>query len=153
MVIQEPTAMRWTTVDEFERLVQHGMLGCYNSCEITHAFVMDRETDDRYNLFTIFVMEERNIRSPKPGGVSPKLITVSDRFSLGAYRWQVSPIARRKAHFEFAELGEHSCGQIDLIQRQFIPADDSANRMPNRILKNNFRNGSYILEFFDAHVP
>lgn len=44
-----------------------------------------------------------------------------------------------------------SIGEVQLLQEQYVlPREDMHHEVQlNNILKNNFKNGSYILEFFD----
>lgn len=144
-------------IDEFDFLIQQGNLGFYTSCEVTHAIIFNKETKQAYNYYTVFVFEERQIQNTEPEYITGKPISLSKRFSLCIMQYQIE-IKNAKQNYEELAVayatydigfGKFSCGKFEKLSKQFIPIDGSRTIPLNSCVKNNFKNGSYILEFFD----
>ena len=145
--------------NEFEQLIRKGNLGFYSSCEITTAYLYS-QNKQAFNLFSIFVFEERTIKDDKMHFLTDKLVEINDVYSLGISQRQIT-IDKAQIIFESLAnklqnkvgdvgFGSVNIGTLYLTNKQFIPEDGTMPIKLNRILKNNFQNGSYILEFFDA---
>lgn len=148
---------------DFELLSRKENLGFYRSAEITNAFIIDNKEKDIYNFFTICVMEDREPISTNKKVLSTKPIKINNRFSFGCYQFQ-KDIKSSELDFEkilsnkhtgIIDIGEGSLkvGLLKLIPKQFVPQNSSKDVSLNRVLKNNFKNGSYLLEFFDVSKP
>lgn len=146
---------------DFDLLVQQGNLGFYTSCEVTHAIVYDKEMKQAYNYYTVFVFEERKLVNNKPRYLTEKPLPLSKRFSLCIMQYQID-IKIAKQYYENLITASAVCdigyGQLNIgtfirLSKQFIPPDSTITVLLNRGLKNNFRNGSYILELFDIQKP
>lgn len=147
--------------NEFDLLIQHGNLGFYTSCEVTHVIVFDKETKQAYNYYTVFVFEERSLRNPEPKYLTKKPLSLSKRFSLSIMQYQIE-IKDAKQNYEKLITASAICdigrGQLNIggfkkLSKQFIPHDSTKTIPLNKGLKNNFKNGSYILELFDMQKP
>lgn len=147
-------------MDEFDLLIQPGNLGFYTSCEVTHAIIFDKETNQAYNYYTIFVFEERKLNTQSEN-LTEKPISLSKRFSLCIKQYQIE-LKDAKQNYEkiIAEsttcdigCGQLNIGELKKIPKQFIPCDSTTIIPLNNCLKNNFQNGSYILELFDMKKP
>ncbi len=97
-------------IDEFNLLTEQGNLGFYTSCEVTHAVILDREMEQTYNYYTVFVFEERQLRDTKPKNLSDKLIPLSRRFSLAVMQYQI----------ELKKAGEIYEKLVDAIITRYI---------------------------------
>lgn len=134
-------------------------MGYYNSCEMITVFINEKETGNIYNFYTLFVMEERLTIKEECNFVT-KLISVSKRFSMGIQRKvqeaeKIRPLIqslceRKERRSVDIGDGELQIGRLEMVPKTFIPKDSTLQITLNRVLKNNFQNGSYILEFFDA---
>ncbi len=148
-------------IDEFNLLTEQGNLGFYTSCEVTHAVILDREMEQTYNYYTVFVFEERQLRDTKPKNLSDKLIPLSRRFSLAVMQYQIELKKAGEIYEKLVDAtatcdigcGLFNVGKFRTISKQFIPCDSTTIIPLNKGIKNNFQNGSYILELFDMQKP
>lgn len=147
--------------DEFDLLIQQGNLGFYTSCEVTHVTVFDKVTKQAHNYYTVFVFEERRIRNPEPEYLTEKPLFLSKRFSLSIMQYQIEIADAKQAYEKLisaSAICDIGCGQLNIggfkkLSKQFIPHDSTKTITLNKGLKNNFKNGSYILELFDMQKP
>lgn len=142
---------------DLDLLIKEGNLGFYKSCEITTIFLFDRETKTAMNFYTIGVFEELEIGiTETTEHLTEKPIDINKRYSLGIirYRRTIEDINKKinllleenkwtykKKHLEI--------GDLKALPKQFIPSSLTESVPVNSVLKNNFNNGSYVLEFFD----
>lgn len=143
-------------MNEFDLLVSKGNVGFYKSCEVIEMYVYDNKTGNDYNLFTIHVFKE-NYHTPNKD-VTPKLIEVKGDFKIGIKQYPLTIEMAKKNYMKLLEgkwLSTHNPNDMSntdystlkKINKQYVPYAHSIRL--NKILKNNFFNGSYILEFFD----
>lgn len=148
-------------MNEFDLLIQQGNLGFYTSCEVTHVIVFDKRTKQAYNYYTIFVLEERTLRDFEARYLAEKPLSLSKRFSLCIMQYQIELKDAKKNYEKLIAASTNcdiGCGQFNIgsfkkLSKQFIPQDSTTIIPLNRGLKNNFQNGSYILELFDMQKP
>ena len=149
-----------TMQQAYQLLTTSPVLGCYNCCEITTAFLIDKKCKVPRNYYTICVLEEHCTFSEESRNLTPKLISISADLSLGIEQRLVS---LEKCGQAFAALCSHSqdgrvdigngelcIGTMETVPPVFVPHDSTLKIPLNRVLKNNFLNGSYVLEFFDT---
>ena len=145
---------------EFQFLSQCKSLGFYNCGELTTVFLYQKAEKTSYHYFTICVLEERVRPEAVTEYITPALIALSGNVSMGIKR-RVCPldeIAQIVAVLSQAEGesvidigdGALATGKLEAVPKRFIPQNSTKEIALNRILKNNFRNGSYVLEFFDV---
>lgn len=142
---------------DFETLTKTGNIGFYESCEITEIFVHDKENKNNFNLFTLCVFEEIPYTDNNEEYITEKLIKIDTNYKFGIKRYSLS-VEKIKEKFddlmdknEWLSINSNdnlACSSLRFIPQQFIPAN---YRRLNKILKNNFHSGSYVLEFFDEH--
>lgn len=142
---------------DFDLLIEKGNLGFYNSCEITTIFLYDSTIKKAKNFYTIVVFEERekSISNEKPF-ITNKPINIDKQYRLGIIRYQRTIEELEKDFIVLLGENEWAYDESDLIignlkplPKQFIPKDGTEIVPLNSVLKNNFYNGSYVLEFFD----
>lgn len=141
-------------------LLVHGVVGTYTHFEATEVFgIRDGQTHP-FNVFAILVAEERQgdlgqettYLTPKPFRLKKAL----PDWLFGVIRY-VRPIATLvPALTAMAETGVLSAsgkalqvGKLREVPPQFVPPDS----MPvpwNKVLKNNFWNGSHVFEWSDT---
>jgi len=112
------------------------------------------------NYFTIIVFEERPVVLTDERHLTSKLLPAGQGYMLGIYQKQISLDTARGAFDQLCACGKNTIvnlglgaleiGSLELLRKQFVPEDSTVMIPLNRILKNNFKNGSYTLEFFDA---
>lgn len=153
------SSMSYLAVDDLladlRRLCEPGVLGFYSQFEVTEVIGMPNGQDP-FNVLTVLVAEEH--ASPKtPDFIGdrisvPKLKGV--KFGLVRYTRtlpEVFSAVRRLAQGEHWALSglplklSRGCG----IPPVLAPADSFRTVPMNAILKNNFWDGSYVLELFD----
>lgn len=142
---------------DFDLLIEKGNLGFYNSCEITTIFLYDNTIKKAKNFYTIVVFEERekSISNEKPF-ITNKPINIDKQYRLGIIRYQRTIEELEKDFIVLLRENKWAYDENDLIignlkplPKQFIPKDGTETVPLNSVLKNNFYNGSYVLEFFD----
>ncbi|MFW0890128.1 UNVERIFIED_CONTAM: VPA1262 family N-terminal domain-containing protein [Pseudomonas sp. JL1] len=147
------------TRSKLDELVEPGLIGFYRSVEITEILgVQDKEFT---NFLTLAVAEPveapievnwnsilLNPRRLKLPGTNWFVGIAQYRLPLGAFLDKVS---------EFDTSGRWKPAPIDLqtgtlaaVPPQFVPADGFKNHPWNGVLKNNFFEGSHVLELFDT---
>lgn len=140
---------------DFNTLLATGNIGFYESCEVTQLFLVRKFDKKIINFFILACLEEKSFVSRNHHFLTTKPIKVSDEYSLGIQRYWLSVNEVRDV---FTNLVEHSkwnfdgndtldLGTLEHLSKQYIPSTEG-NRL-NYILKNNFRSGSYLIEFFD----
>lgn len=141
-------------VTQFELLKKEGVLGFYQSCEVTMIFVHNKISKRTYNLYTIVVFEEKSYTSANEHYLPSKRI--NEDLSLGIFRYHLTLDEVTEAYMYLSEhqLWKYKEKEIRLsdlkeIEKVFVKCNGTENVPLNSILKNNFYNGSYIIEFFD----
>ena len=144
---------------ELSRLIAPGVLGFYTHFEATEVFAQQGQGAP-FNLFSILVAEERlPDASEEPRLLNPKRIKVPSLpdWNFGIKRY-VKPIAELGPLFDaLCETKEWrgsgmplQTGDLVSMPTQFVPPDSSGPAPWNRVLKNNFWNGSHVFEWADA---
>jgi hypothetical protein len=157
------TTRDWNSVTanrEITRLIQPGILGFYSHFEATEVVAFQPGESEPINVFTILVAEERqSAASDGPPFLNPDRIRFSSlkgwKFGIRRY---VKPIAGLLPAIELLHTTKtwQASGQIlrvpaDLflsLRNSFRPTPPTTY-LSNRVLKNNFRNGSHVFEWVD----
>lgn len=145
---------------EYENLISCKSLGTYNCCEMISIFLWNKRTKIASNMYTIFVFDERPVVDKKTENLLDKLMSITDAFSLGIHR-KVLPVSEVRIIFELlcnsrnnqeVDIGEGELqiGNLEGVPKTFVQQNSTKTVLLNKVLKNNFKNGSYILEFFDT---
>jgi len=156
------TARTWDAEvarDEIVRLTAPDVLGFYTHVEATTVFAFPPGQTVPLNVFSILVAEEQ----PFDAAVEPQYLNL-ERIRLpsltdwyfGVRRYLI-PIGELAPIFDrFCESKEWrlsgellQVGDLVPIPPQFVPPDSTGTVPLNRVLKNNFWNGSYVLEWAD----
>jgi hypothetical protein len=143
---------------ELARLTIPGILGFYTHFEVTEIFAIRDGEDRPFNVFSILVAEEHDDATDK------KPFYLGDRIRLKSIKGcmlgvkrclrPTSEVASAFEHFQQAEEWQPSgkplrVGPLIPLPTQFVPADSTESAPWNNVLKNNFWNGSYIIEWVD----
>lgn len=145
---------------ELTRLTQPNVLGFYTHFEATEVFAFPPGQQEPINVFSLLVAEERLPAAPeKPHYLTPKLIVLKSLkgWKIGIQRY-LKPIAELVPAFDALCQSNKWCpsgdqlhtGDLVSIPTQFVRSDDSGTVPLNRVLKNNFWNGSHVFEWADA---
>lgn len=147
-------------LQQYDELLACEKLGYYNSCEMISVFILERNTKYIYNFYTIFVMEERLTVKEGCENLTTRLLSISPEFSMGIRR-EVQKVEKIRTIIQSlcenwesrsVDIGDGclQIGRFEMVPKTFIPQNSTMEITMNKVLKNNFQNGSYILEFFDA---
>lgn len=142
--------------NDFELLKKPGVIGFFNSCEVTTIFLCNKEKKSVSNFFTIAVFEELHEFIDQTHFLTDNPIPIAPNLSFGIiqYRCNIEQITTifyellEKNHWKY-DGNNLELGKLTKISKQFIKSDGSITPPINSILKNNYYNGSYIIEFFD----
>lgn len=145
---------------EFDELISCKSLGSYNCCEMVSIYLCQREKEMPDNVYTIFVFETRPNVEKSSERLLKKLKSITDTYSLGIQR-KVLDVSEVRSIFELlcnsrdkkeVDIGDGrlETGYLEGVSKVFIQQDSTKEMLLNKVLKNNFMNGSYILEFFDC---
>jgi hypothetical protein len=141
---------------DFEILTENGNTGFYQSCEITQFFLQEKESKEVTNFFILASFEDKPFATRNHKFLtSKKGLKINDIYNLGIQRYYLSKDEAKEIFYtlnkdnQWNYEGDSSLklGKLKGLTKQFIPSREG--QRINHILKNNFHNGSYILEFFD----
>lgn len=153
------TQHRWTTSDsraELDRLLSPGLLGHYKTFEVINVVAFQDGQKDPLNVFCIAIAEERDdylISGRFLNANRIRLRKLKD-WSFGVMHY-IKPLSELEPSVERLEQsGLWSASGADLQMNalsaqppQFVPPDSMDPIALNRVLKNNFQNGSHIFEW------
>ena len=144
---------------EYDELISCKSLGDYNCCEMISIILWNKMRKSASNLYTIFTFEERMSVDEKTEYLFEKLERITDEYSVGIQRkvFEASKIrdifkmictSRENLSIDIGD-GDLQIGHLEGVTKVFIQQDSTIEILLNKVLKNNFRNGSYVMEFFD----
>lgn len=148
------------TLAKLKELLEPGVVGFYRSVEVTEVLgVQDKAFT---NFLTLAVAEP--LEAPSEIDWKSVLLNGKNRHRLPGTKWDVG-IAQYRLSLEaflgkVAEFGETGqwkpapipiqTGTLAAVPPQFVPSDGCDNHPWNGVLKNNFFEGSHVLELFDT---
>lgn len=144
---------------EMSRLIAPGLVGFYTHFEATEVFATQGQGAP-FNVFSLLVAEERRPdASGKPRYLNSERLKIKSLpdWNFGIKRY-VKPIEELVPLFdtlceakEWRGAGESlQVGDFLSMPTQFVPPDTAQPIPWNRVLKNNFWNGSHVFEWADA---
>lgn len=151
-----PQLLSKTISDDFQNLILPGNLGFYNQCEVSTIFLYSKALKKVYNYFTLIVFEEAHFLSSSEEFLTKGNVKLNNDYSFGIIRHYktIPEIAAMFQNLLTNNIWQHNDKILEIpsyrsIPKQFISASE---KIPlNSILKNNYKTGSYILEFFDEN--
>lgn len=154
--------MKWTTeqlIEEQKRLLKPGLIGFFESFEVTEILGFQKD-GTATNFFSLIVAEPG---LPPEGPVKPECLTQEriqlkgSEYKFGVFRFRVSIQFLVDVLERFAKTGEWQTGskplkvgKLKAVVPQFVHADFNDPHPWNGVLKNNFYEGSHVLELFDT---
>ncbi|MCK4440745.1 MAG: hypothetical protein KAU90_01980, partial [Sulfurovaceae bacterium] len=143
---------------KFDFLLNQANIGIYNKCEVIEIFGFNKEKKEAFNIYTLIVFEntkQEDLKELLTNKLQP--FKGFKNLSWGIQRRMADIDISKKLFNKLEQENKFfidkplNVGELKLLQEQYIPARESMNSkiQLNNILKNNFHNGSYILEFFD----
>ena len=141
---------------EFDQLAGEGIVGHYNAFELIEI-VGFKTKNKPFNILTIAVATEGLEKTDPTFLCKPIHIKEFEEITFGI-RKSILTIKELRNALEFWRDSsnwkpvdsENHVGKLIPMNRQFVPSNLLNEITLNRILKNNFFNGSYILELFDS---
>lgn len=160
---QLEVAKRPSAEQDLQTLLIGQSLGEYNCVEVTEIFAITEKGAQPTNIFTLMVAESReskNLILDQCAFVNNEPIKVSllKSWTIGIKTYLVS-VDKAIDMFATAESDNDwdSCGQkvktseYAYKKRTFAPPDSFESVPLNSVLKNNFNNGSYVVELINQH--
>ena len=146
---------------EMARLTTTNVLGFYTHVEATTVFAFPPGQTIPLNVFSILVAEERFVDvAAEPQYLNLERIrlkSLKDWF-FGVRRYvipisELGPVFDRLCNSQEWRLSEEllQAGELVAIPPQFVPPNSTGTVPLNRVLKNNFWNGSYVFEWADPN--
>ncbi|WP_413824355.1 VPA1262 family N-terminal domain-containing protein [Methanobrevibacter sp. UBA337] len=145
--------------EEYKLLTAKGNLGFYESCEVTEIYLKNKKNEENINIYTLVVFEEKLYENDKTKPI------VNTNFPNNDYDLIIENyhLSLNKVCNNFNKLKNDNkwvsnsknklfkhYSQLKRIPKQFIPSAENGSRL-SKVLKNNFHNGSYIIEFFEEN--
>lgn len=160
---EKSTRSDWTpdqSVAEIRRLIANGLLGLYTRAEVTEIVAFLPGAPRPVNLFTLLVAEEAPTSEAGDGhflNQSRIRIHGLQGWKFGIHRYTL-PVDQLVSTFDrLVSTGIWDASGEELDQQasaarppQFVPPDFVEKIPWNRVLKNNFWNGSYVVEWGDT---
>lgn len=148
------------TLEKLEELLEPGVVGFYRSVEVTEVLGVQGKAFT--NFLTLAVAEP--LEAPSEIDWKTVLLNGKNRHRLPGTEWDVGIAQYRlslKAFLgkvaEFGETGQWKpapisiqTGPLAAVPPQFVPSDGRDHHPWNGVLKNNFFEGSHVLELFDT---
>lgn len=149
-----------TIRSQIDRLCCQGLLGFFTHIEVTEIVAFVKGCQSPLNAFTIMVAEEREpSETEEPNFVNDEPISLPSLkgWKFGVYRY-IIPIEKLAASLDDlcdrglwqASGNSLQLGAVELLAPQFVPPNSTRDVPWNKVLKNNFWNGSYVFEWADA---
>lgn len=150
-------------INHLQKLLIPGVIGNYNSFEVTEIFSLHKDRPGQITNFMSLLVAEPS--DPPVGPTTkPDILNGKKRIELretpwkfGIARYRVSTQQVLQSLQNFSTTGEWKPGSSALkvgaltpIPPQFVPADTALPHPWNGVLKNNFWEGSHVLELFDG---
>lgn len=140
-------------------LLEPGILGDYTQCAVIEIFgIKDRKI---FNIYTICTLEESKFVEEENEYVTSKLCSF---WKYKDIKWGIikRTLSMQTLKKSLSEINQEHCvvwgnGEklslegLELIEQQYIKGEEDRRSPLNSIIKNNFSQGSYIVEFFDTH--
>lgn len=145
-------------LDDFDMLIKSGVVGLFDHFELIEIVQYTDNVAKPINIFTIAVALENGEESPteKLNDERIRLTGFKNSF-FGVFRSILSVDTLRAALQSYLTTQTWKPGDVDIsvgqlkpTAKRFVPVNGSIDVPLNQVLKNNFFNGSYVLELFDV---
>ncbi|MGE8423588.1 MAG: hypothetical protein ACN6PI_12210, partial [Sphingobacterium siyangense] len=137
-------------MEEFDILSSPGNIGFYQSCDVTEIYLIT--TPEVTNIFTLVVFQDK-CRTQKKKKFIGEMIKFDNSSKVGIIQYELTipEIRARYEELSNSKRWDEKAKQTVLkrLPKQFVSTKD--DNALNKVLKNNFDNGSYLIEFFDEN--
>ncbi len=146
---------------DLQALTAHDVLGRFDYFEVTELFAISPQSKTPLNVLSVIVAEEGDPVvdwAPNYTMVSPKLLHMPGLkgwgFGVVRYALKLADLSSCLHTFKtsgvWAPSGNPlSLGRMEPLTSRFAPKDSHVKRAWNGVLKNNYWNGSHVLELSD----
>lgn len=141
-------------------LLVPGVVGVYTHFEATEVIAIRNGNEQAINVFTLLVAENRGEEAPQAFQfLNPKPLRCKSakRWTFGVSRYTCLISELAPALIAMDETGDLSTsgnelrvGRLRALPSHFVPPDSLAHVPWNKVLKNNFWNGSHVFEWSDT---
>lgn len=142
---------------DFETLVSEGTLGFYRSCEVTTIFIFDKNSKKTFNYYTLVNFEEIDFVNTNKKILNERPLKLNENLILGIIQYNLSLKDVKSVYYSLLKANEFvfegqklHFNKLNKTNKQFIKPNGTKSIPLNSVLKNNYNNGSYIIEFFDT---
>lgn len=142
---------------DFETLVAEGTLGFYRSCEVTTIFIFDKNSKKTFNYYTLVNFEEIDFVNTNKKILNERPLNLNENLIMGIIQYNLSLKDVKAVYYSLLKANEFvfegqklHFNKFNKLNKQFIKANGTKSIPLNSVLKNNYNNGSYIIEFFDT---
>ena len=147
------------TAEELSKILTPGMVGFYNYFEVTEIVAFTEGIKAPINVLTVAVAQERTEESTEGFRfLNETRIEIRGlkgwKFGVARYSRPIEQLAAHLAGITVQQVWRASgedlrLGSMTALPPKFVPPDGLAVVPLNRVLKNNFWNGSYAFEWAD----
>ena len=146
-------------IEDFEFLIEDSNIGFYNRCEIIE--ILGFKGKEIFNIFTLVVFEnsvdtEYNTDGKFLNIRKDNTILGHTDIKWGIFKRRILKEKMREVFLNLIKNGEFKVSNSAfknkdlLFRKKYVPSSNEYEKIKlNEILKNNFSNGSYIIEGFD----
>lgn len=148
-------------IKEIRGITAEGLVGYYNYCEVIEVIAYNRISSTTVNIISVIVFSEKEGELQ----TTPQFINNTGRIEIQELKQQwffgiVKYEIGTKQLFDKLEAYQSTknwalstttllTGDLVVTPRKFIPIDATETTPLNKVLKNNFWNGSHVFELFD----
>ena len=151
-----PTFSPESILADHDLISSPGTLAFYKVAEVTEIVLLGQ--DEPINIFTIVVMHEEDIAIRSSKWMSDKPITIGkEKFGISRYYVTIEKIRDQINKICNLKLWDLNGGNkliigstLEPLPKQYIAPNGTYPVELNKVLKNNFKNGSYVIEIFDT---
>jgi hypothetical protein len=144
-------------VNDFNHLTIDGILGHYKECELTHIFIVEKDSNSFHHYFAVLSYEEFKEfdKNRKESYLTKSLIKINNKYKMGISQMRItlqnaSDIFNQLC-FGFLNVNGTNfiiSNNIQLLPKTHVPTLWGYDGvMLNKVLKPNFWGDKYILEF------
>jgi hypothetical protein len=154
-----PTTSRKEGADELSKILAPGLVGFYNFLEVTEIVAFAEGAKTPINVLTVAVAEERTEESTEGyrflNEARIELKTLKGwKFGVVRYCRPIEQFVAFLAEITDRQVWRASghdlqLGSMTSLPSKFVPPDGLSAVALNRVLKNNFWNGSHVFEWAD----
>lgn len=158
--------MSWSItehINHLQKLLVPGVIGNYNSFEVTEIFGLHQDRPGQITNFMSLLVAEPSA-PPANHTARPDFLNGNSRIELrgtpwkfGIARYRISTQQVLQALQNLGATGEWkpgismlNVGTLTPLPPQFVPSDTAVPHPWNGVLKNNFWEGSHVLELVDS---